>query len=342
MSGRALPSNQYSQYGAGGALIDIQGSIERVLRLSKADACIVIGQQEGATNIRWANNTVTTNGAVDRVSLSVVSIIGRRVASVTRTHFPPEQLEAIVRESEASCERRPEAPDYMPLIEPETTSGDDQADWSARPGGADIHIMDAFVPQLGTMFERARGSNVQTFGFAEHGASTIWLATSTGIRRCHRDSLGKVEITAKTPDFLRSSWVGRVTEDFRDVDAGALLDALRQRLAWSERKIDLPAGQYEVLLSPSCTVDLAIRAYDYMTRREADEGRSPFSKAGGGTRIGERLFGRATIYSDPDEQGIGTAPFHMASIRAAPHRCSTTGCRRIGPSGCTTGFCARS
>lgn len=285
-----------------------------MLRLSKADACIVIGQQEGATNIRWANNTVTTNGAVDRASLSIVSIVGRRVASVTRTYFPPQQLEGMVRESEAACERRPEAPDYMPLVEP----GNDArgaADWSALPTGADIHVLDAFVPQLGTLFERARGSKarstIETFGYAEHCTSTTWLATSTGIRRCYRDRLGKVEITAKTPDFLRSSWVGRVTDDFQDVDARVLFDALRQRLEWSERKIDLPAGPYEVLLEPSCTADLAIRAYDYMTRRDADEGRSPFSKAGGGTQIGERLFGNVTIYSDPAERGICTAPFHI-------------------------------
>ena len=47
-----------------------------------------------------------------------------------------------------------------------------------------------------------------------------------------------------------------------------------------------------------------------MTRRDADEGRSPYSKPGGGTRIGERLFGDVTIYSDPDEPGIEATPFH--------------------------------
>ncbi len=46
-----------------------------------------------------------------------------------------------------------------------------------------------------------------------------------------------------------------------------------------------------------------------MMRRDADEGRSPYSSAGGGTRIGERLFGDVTIYSDPLEPGIESTPF---------------------------------
>jgi len=95
-----------------------------------------------------------------------------------------------------------------------------------------------------------------------------------------------------------------------DVDPGALLDTLQQRLSWSARTIAMPAGHYEVLLEPSCVSDLALGSYFFMTRRDADEGRSPYSNGSGGTRIGERLFGKVTIYSDPREPGVATTPFH--------------------------------
>ena len=277
-----------------------------MLALSHADACIVIGRQNSNTNVRWANNTVTTNGATEQVALSILSVVGRRVGSATRTYFPPEHLERIVRESEAACEGKPEAPDYMPLLSDTVTP----SDWPAAPASTDIRVFDAFTPKLRRVFERARQADVQTFGFAEHGASTIWLATSTGVRRRHADRIGKVEITAKTPDFSRSSWAGAVTADFMDVDPGALLDTLQQRLSWSARAIAMPAGHYEVLLEPSCVSDLALGSYFFMTRRDADEGRSPYSSGSGGTRIGERLFGDATIYSDPREPGATTTPFH--------------------------------
>ncbi len=115
MSRGALPAGEHPQHRAGGVLITLQETIDRVLRLSKADACIVIARRVASVNIRWAHNTVTTNGDADEAQLSVISIVGRRVASVTRTYFPADRLEEIVRESEAACERRPEAPDYMPL-----------------------------------------------------------------------------------------------------------------------------------------------------------------------------------------------------------------------------------
>lgn len=292
--------------------MDIQNAMERALRLSRADGCIVVGHRDATANLRWAHNTVTTNGAAEKVTLSIASIVGRRVASVSRTYVSPNQLEEMVRESEAACAHRPDAPDYMPLIPLiEAEGGGEPADWSAPPANADIHVFDAFVPQLGTLFARACGSNVETFGYAEYSASTLWLATSTGLRRRHSDRIGKVEVTAKTPDFSRSSWAGTATRDFHDVDLRALLDTLEQRLSWSERRIELPAGHYEVLLEPSCTADLALGAYVFMTRREADEGRSPYSKPGG-TRIGERLFGNVTIYSDPNEPGIPSTPFHTS------------------------------
>jgi predicted Zn-dependent protease len=277
-----------------------------VLQLSKADACIVIGRRVAGVNIRWAHNTVTTNGDADEVTLSIVSMIGRRVASVTRTYFPAERLEEMVRESEAACDGRPEAPDYMPLLEGDGVA----ADWDAPPADADIHVFDPFVPQLGKFYERARSSQIETFGYAEYNATTVWLATTTGLRRRDTDRIGKVEITAKTPDFSRSAWIGQMTRDFLDVDLGAMLDTLQQRLDWSARRIEMPAGHYEVLLEPSCTVDLAISAYWFMTRRDADEGRSPYARPGGGTQLGERLFGDVTIYSDPHEPGIEVMPFH--------------------------------
>ena len=106
-----------------------------------------------------------------------------------------------------------------------------------------------------------------------------------------------------------------------------MFETLRQRLDWAARAIDMPAGAYEVLLEPSAAADLAIGAYSYMTRRDADEGRSPYSKAGGGTQVGERLFGDVTLYSDPAEPRIEATPFHVrASIPAARRRCSTTAC----------------
>jgi len=266
----------------------------------------VIARRVASVNIRWAHNAVTTNGDADDVQLTVIAIAGRRAASVTRTYFPQERLEGIVREAEAACARRPDAPDYMPLLEGTGEPGD----WSAPPADSDIHVFDPFIPQLRKLYDEARSAGIATFGYSEYQTATTFVAASTGVRRRDTERIGKVEITGKTQDFTRSSWVGQITHDFLDIDLGAMFDTLRQRLGWAARRIDMPAGPYEVLFEPSAAADLAIGAYWFMTRRDADEGRSPYSKPGGGTRIGERLFGNVTMYSDPHERGIEAAPFH--------------------------------
>jgi predicted Zn-dependent protease len=267
----------------------------------------VIARCRSVVNVRWAHNTVTTNGVADEVSLSVLSIVGHRVGVVTRTRFPADRLELIVRESEAACAHRPAAPDYMPLLEDEGVP----ADWDAPAATAEVDAFDAFAPKVERLLKQARAGGVRTFGYAEACASTVWLATSSGLRRRHADAIGRVSVTAKTPDLARSSWAGQSTGDFSDVDPAHLLDRLEQRLAWGARYTDLQAGHYEVILEPSCTADLAVAAQAFMVRRDADEGRSPFSAPHGGTCIGERLFGRISIASDPEEPGIATAPFQV-------------------------------
>ena len=314
MSGGVIPPDQRVEHRAGGALTPLHDTVDRVLRLSTADACVVIARKVSSVNLRWAHNTVTTNGDADEVQLSVMSIIGRRVASITRTYFPDDHLEDIVRESETAARKRPEAPDFVPLL-----GADGQpADWSDPPPEADVRIFDPFVLQLRPFYEAARREGIATFGYSEMQTATTLVATSAGLRRRYSDRLGKVEITAKSPDYSRSSWVGRVTHDFGDIELEAMLGDLRRRLEWSRTRIDMPAGSYEVLLEPSCTADLAIAAYWFMTRRDADEGRSPYSKPGGGTRIGERIFGDVTLYSDPAEPGIEAAPFVYGAESGGP------------------------
>jgi predicted Zn-dependent protease len=59
-------------------------------------------------------------------------------------------------------------------------------------------------------------------------------------------------------------------------------------------------GKYTVILEPAAAAVLLERILFDLDARQADEGRSSFSKAGGKTRLNEKLMDeRVTIYSDP-------------------------------------------
>jgi predicted Zn-dependent protease len=97
------------------------------------------------------------------------------------------------------------------------------------------------------------------------------------------------------------------------VDIGALDADVRRRLEWSRTRLDLPAGHYDTVLPPSAVADLFIYLYWSMGALDAHEGRSVFSRPGGGTRVGEQLSDVAlTLRSDPRMPGQQCAPFVVA------------------------------
>ncbi len=139
---------------------------------------------------------------------------------------------------------------------------------------------------------------------------STFLGTSTGLRLRHDQPTGRVDLNAKSADLTRSAWTGVATRDFADVDIATLDAGLAGRLGWAERSVSLPAGRYETLLPPTAVSDLLTYMYWSAGAKEAAEGRTVFSKPGGGTRIGERLSAQpVTLSSDPRAAGLGCAPF---------------------------------
>jgi predicted Zn-dependent protease len=290
--------------------LSVTDALEQVLGLSKADDCIAIAAEVSNANLRWANNTVTTNGVFSKPEIFLISIIGKRTGSVGRNYFPDDHLADLVRESEAACGSRPPAEDYMPLVE-----GDGKApDWGEPAGETGIEVFDALASDLGRLFKQAESDGVKLFGYAEHEVITTHLATSSGVRKRYTQTRGKLEVNAKSDDYSRSSWAGENTKTFDDVSLDDIYRHLEQKLEWSRKSIPLDPGRYQVILEPSAVADMLIYAYWTSEARDADEGRTVFSKPGGGNRIGEKLYPEGiNIYSDPAEFGLEVWPFVLTS-----------------------------
>ncbi|HET7489779.1 MAG TPA: metallopeptidase TldD-related protein [Acidimicrobiales bacterium] len=288
--------------------------VEQALALSKADDCIVIASDTSTANARWANSTATTNGVTTSNHLQVVSVVGRRVGSVGVTNPTPDTLESVVRRSEAACEGRPEAEDAMPLL----PGGGPAAGWDDGVDAPGVAVFAGLAPSLGDIFGRSRSDGIALFGYAEHTSTTTWLGTSTGVRLRDERRQGRLELNAKTPDFARSAWVGSAPASFGEVDVASLYDHLRGRLDWAATPVDMPAGHYDVVLEPSAAADMLYFLYMSAGRREADEGRSVFSRPGGGSRIGEQLFPAGVqLYSDPAEPGLEVTPFVVTAASSS-------------------------
>ncbi|CAL9380576.1 TldD/PmbA family protein [Streptomyces thermolilacinus] len=287
--------------------------VERALELSRADGCVVLADEHSSANLRWAGNALTTNGVTRGRTLTVVATVdgaqGTASGVVSRSAVTADELEPLVRAAEAAARAAGPAEDAQPLVAgvPESPGFRD------APAETSSAVFGAFAPALGEAFGRARAGGRELYGFASHELTSTYLGTSTGLRLRHDQPNGTLELNAKSPDRSRSAWAGRATRDFADVDPLAMDEDLARRLDWARRRVELPAGRYETLLPPTAVADLLVYQQWSAAARDAAEGRTVFSRPGGGTRVGERLASLPlTLRSDPAEPGLESAPFVIA------------------------------
>jgi predicted Zn-dependent protease len=291
---------------------------ETALAASTADGCVVIVEEHSETNLRWAANALTTNGQMRTRSVTVISTFDRAAGTtagvVTAAVATLDEVDELVRASEAAGRDATPADDAVPLIEP--YPHDDG--WADDPAYTDVTVFERLAEELGREFEQWRRADRLLYGFAEHQLTAYFLATSTGLRRRFDQPDGRLELNGKAADYTRSAWSGVHSRDFADVDAPDLVGALGQRMDWAARSIELSPGRYETILPPTAVADLMIDLYWNAAARDADEGRSAFSKPDGGTRIGEQLSTLPiSLYSDPAEPGLQCPGFEIATASSA-------------------------
>lgn len=295
------------------ALLTGEQIVEAGLAAARSDATIVMAYSSSATNVRWANNTVTTSGLADSVEFVVVAIAAGRAATVAGSASDAVSAAAVAEvvaaaELAASGVVGDRARDAMPLWEPPAGMAVDSDFTDAAPHTS-FDVFAGLLPDLADQFAAARSDNRILYGFARHELTTVYLGTSTGVRRRWVQPTGAIELNAKSADLQRSSWVGQSTADFSDVALPALVAETSQRLQWAQRTIDLAPGRYPTVMPATSVADMMIYLAWSASGRAAFEGHSAFSRAGG-TRVGEKLTDLPLhLFADPAAAGLEYAPF---------------------------------
>ena len=291
-----------------GAQQVVDTALAEAARLGKADETIVLVTDRADAALRWAGNSMTTNGESVSRHTAVISVVRRgntaHVGSVRSSDVDPDVIADLVAQSQQTALSAPEARDSSPAL----PGSGVPADWDEPVAGTGAHIFSSLTPGLAAGF---RGAD-QLYGYARHIVETTFVATSGGLRRRHTQPTGSVEINAKRDGA--SAWAGVGTPDFVDVPIDSLLGELSTRLGWANRTVELPAGRYETIMPPTTVADLMIYLAWTMDGRGAQEGRTALSAPGGGTRLGERLTDLPlTLYCDPAAEGLQCTPFVAAA-----------------------------
>ncbi|TFE70632.1 TldD/PmbA family protein [Methylacidiphilum caldifontis] len=276
---------------------DLLGSI---ISLSKADSLVLEARGGLSTNIRISKNSLNTNGTEKSLKLTLNSAFGNRTASYTLNQLRKAEIEQGLRYCERLAKVAPPDPEFLPPLGPQFYPH--SFSYAQEMGNLSIEDLGRMIAHAMDMLSREKSSGIDISCYVKWQKYFIAIANTSGLFGYQKFANLQLTATARTHDGKGSGWAGALVFHPSDINPEKLIEsAIRKAIAGRE-KISLDPGHYTVLLEPSAAVDLVGLMLFSMDGRMADEGRSVFSKPGGGNRIGELLFPHnITIISDPSD-----------------------------------------
>jgi predicted Zn-dependent protease len=276
---------------------------KRVLGFSSADEMRVNVNSGATANTRFAVNQISTAGDNTNVSITVRAVFGKKAGSATTNRTDDESLRAVVQRAEALARLAPEDPEMLPELGPQTYVGDGgfaQATATLDPAGRAAAVRSITDP--------AADANLVSTGYLEANTGSVAVATSRGLFAWRESTAVALTTTVRTPDGTGSGWAGATSHDWSRIDAAALGARAIEKARRSVNPVAIEPGRYTVVLEPTAVGNLVQLIAGAAQARSADEGRSFFSKPGGGTKIGMKVVDeRVTLLSDPlDPDAYGT------------------------------------
>ena len=283
-----------------------QAIVDRALKLSKADAVRVSVNSSRETNLRFADNQMSTSGVTTNSTIRIQSVFGKRKASVVTNDRSDEGLRRAVAQSEALARLAPEDPEYLGELPPQTYTPVNA--WFDRT--AELSAEDRAKAAMTALAPARTAKDLTVAGFIICNASASAIGNSAGLFAYHRGTSANYTLTARTTDGTGSGWVGSESNDWSAIDFQSVATRAIDKARRSRNPVGIEPGRYTVIFEPEATANLVSLMGGAFQARSADEGRSAFSKAGGGTRLGEKIVDeRVTLITDPGDPLILGSPF---------------------------------
>jgi len=286
---------------------EAQALLKKVLSYSKADECEINLNGGDGGNIRYARNAVSTSGGVSQSTLLVQSSFGKKVGVATINEFDDASLEKVVRRAEELARLAPENPEFMPNLGPQ------QYDEAGKQYEASTAAIDPKfrADAVATSLQIAKENKLIAAGFLENSTGYAAMMNSSGLFAYNTATNVNFNVTLRTEDGKGSGYATKGYNDAKKLDVGAATRIAAQKAAGSVTAKAIEPGKYTVILEPAAGAVLLENLIFSMDARSADEGRSFLSKAGGGTKLGEKMVDeRVTIYSDPQNADLPTSAWN--------------------------------
>jgi len=289
--------------------------LDKTVKLSKADECVVTLGGGTTGNIRFALNQVSTSGIVENANLGVTVAYGKKTGTATTNAFDDAALARVVKAAEDLAKLAPENPEFMPAVEKQEYKNTDTY------VKATAAVDPAYRAQVAAdCIEPCRKDKLVAAGFFSNSEGFQAIANSNGNFGYQQTTGADFTCTVRTDDGRGSGWVARNTGDVSQFDAKREIQVAIQKAKGSVEAKALEPGKYTVILEPSAAAGLINFMMFSFDARQADEGRSFLAKKGGGNKIGEKVFDeRVEMWADPWDPRAAVVPWDGEGLPLEKH-----------------------
>lgn len=285
---------------------EAQALLKKVLSYSKADECEVNLNGTDSANIRYARNSVSTSAKVSQTQLVVSSAYGKKSGVATINEFDDASLEKVVRRSEELAQLAPENPEYVSFLGPQQYA--EAKTYIPATANITPRLRSDLVAES---LKVAKEGKAIAAGFLEDNNGYSAMMNSKGLFAYNTSTNTNFSVTVRTEDGRGSGYATRGYNDVTKLDTKRATQIATEKALKSAEAKAIEPGKYTVILEPAAVAVLLENIFFRLDARQADEGRSFLSKAGGGTRLGEKLVDeRVNIYSDPLNPELPTSTWN--------------------------------
>ena len=272
---------------------EAQEIAQRALRNSPAEETRVSINSAARADTRFALNQVTTSGENQDTQVTITAYSGNRAASVNTNRLDEASLAAAAKQAYEIAKLVPPNPERMPELGAQTYPASRERSITL-PSPTERAAASKIVTEL------ARANELIATGFIECRAGATALANSKGLFAYDSSSSVTMTTTVRSPDGTGSGWACTDGNTFSDLDPARVAATAVQKAKDSRSPVAIEPGRYTTILEPTAVGNLVQLIAGAMQARSADEGRSFFSKQGGGNKIGLKVVDeRVTLITDP-------------------------------------------
>ena len=283
---------------------DLNVYAEKVLKRASADQTEVLVYSENSALTRFSNEEIHQNVAEVNTTISMRSIIGKKIGMSTSNIMDEGSAERIVNTSENNARLSPEDPHFESLpksapIDCAVSSID--MDSKATP--------DWRAEIVKKIIERSKKKGLSAAGSISITNSEVVVANSLGSRAS--GGLGEVHVNAVIMGDDSSGYADYFAQEIESLNIERLIDEAIDKALSSSRPKSVEPGKYTVILEPPAVADMiGFLAYAGLGALSVQEKRSFMVD-----KMGKKLISDlVTIRDDANDDRTMGLPFDFEAV----------------------------